>query len=234
MKIKTMATGSTGNAYLVEDGVTTLLLECGIPKRELMRRSQYRLSEVDACLLTHEHGDHARAIHDVIAIGIPVYCSKGTAIALGVDGEHMVKATMCPNRVVQIGSMAIMPFAVQHDAAEPLGWLIYSSVTHERLVFLTDTKTADIVLPAVHHIMVECNHMGVDSMAKTNAYLADRVLNNHMSMDDCIRFLLRQDLTQVLDIRLIHISKSHGNPDEMWRAVAAATGRQVIIAKPEL
>ena len=86
MEIKTLASGSTGNAYLVGDGTTTLLLECGISMRELMRRSRFTLSRVDACLITHEHGDHARAVHDVMARGIPVYCSEGTAAKLGIFG----------------------------------------------------------------------------------------------------------------------------------------------------
>lgn len=233
MKIKTLATGSTGNAYLVDDGCTVLLLECGIPLRELMRRSKYSLSCVSACLITHEHGDHARAVKQLIGLGIPIWCSKGTATALKIDGEPVVHSEMRAGHVVQIGTMAIMPIAVEHDAAEPLGWLIYSEASSQRLVFLTDTRIADVSLPAVHHIMVECNHMGLDSMGQTNAYHADRVVRNHMSLDDCIRFLLRQDLSQVQDIRLIHISNSHGDPMAMRNAVAAATGRQVIIAGQE-
>ena len=233
MRIKTLATGSTGNAYLLDDGSTVLLLECGIPLRELMRRSKYSLSHVDACLITHEHGDHARAVQQLIRIGIPIWCSKGTATALGIDGEPVVHPVMRPGHVVRLGTMAIMPIAVEHDAAEPLGWLIYSEASSQRLVFLTDTRVADVSLPAVHHIMVECNHMGLDSMGQTNAIHADRVIRNHMSLDDCIRFLLHQDLSQVQDIRLIHISHSHGDRVAMRNAVAAATGRQVIIAGQE-
>ena len=92
MEIKTLASGSTGNAYLVGDGTTTLLLECGISMRELMRRSRFTLSRVDACLITHEHGDHARAVHDVMARGIPVYCSEGTAAKLGY--RHYRRASL--------------------------------------------------------------------------------------------------------------------------------------------
>ena len=225
MKIKTLATGSTGNAYLVDDGCTVLLLECGIPLRELMRRSKYSLSGVSACLITHEHGDHARAVKQLIGIGIHIWCSKGTATALKIDGEPVVHPEMRAGHVIQIGTMAIMPIAVEHDAAEPLGWLIYSEASNQRLVFLTDTRAADVSLPALHHIMVECNHMGLDSMGQTNAYHADRVIRNHMSLDECIRFLMHQDLSQVQDIRLIHMSSIHGDPETMWKAVAAATGR---------
>ncbi len=110
MEIKTLASGSTGNAYLVGDGTTTLLLECGISMRELMRRSRFTLSRVDACLITHEHGDHARAVHDVMARGIPVYCSEGTAGFLGIHesaGYHRVQH----GQRVDIGTFAVLPMS---------------------------------------------------------------------------------------------------------------------------
>ena len=232
MQIKTLATGSTGNAYAISDGQTNLLLECGIPIRQLLRSSHLRLSCLAGCLITHEHGDHARAASDLEYYGVPLYTSRGTAQALGLvlPDEHILRA-MAPTH---IGTMTIMPFATEHNAAEPLGWLIYSHHTRERLLFATDTKRLDdYAFKGLDHIMVECNHMGLASMTDTNAYLADRVLRDHMSLDDCVNFLAQQDLSQVLDIRLIHISSSHGDPQKMWETVAAATGRRVIIARPE-
>ncbi|MEG2931633.1 MAG: MBL fold metallo-hydrolase, partial [Ruthenibacterium sp.] len=142
MDIKTLASGSTGNAYLVSDGTTTLLLECGIPYKALMQRSGYRLSLLDACLVTHEHADHARAAHDLLAVGIPLYCSAGTADALHITttpGARPVLRHLC---AVSIGTMTVLPVSVCHDAAEPLGWSIVSTADCTRLVFLTDTSRA--------------------------------------------------------------------------------------------
>ena len=170
MEIKTLASGSTGNAYLVGDGTTTLLLECGISMRELMRRSRFTLSRVDACLITHEHGDHARAVHDVMARGIPVYCSEGTAAKLGISGAAGCNSKILHIHRFDIGTIAVLPFSMYHDAAEPLGWLLESFHTGERLVFLTDTSRAEYVFPPLDHILIECNHMGAESMVDTNAY----------------------------------------------------------------
>ena len=233
MEIKTLASGSTGNAYLVGDGTTTLLLECGISMRELMRRSRFTLSRVDACLITHEHGDHARAVHDVMARGIPVYCSEGTAGFLGIHesaGYHRVQH----GQRVDIGTFAVLPMSTCHDVAEPLGWLLESIRTGERLVFLTDTSRAEDTFPPLDHILIECNHMGAESMADTNAYQAQRIIDNHLSLPECLAFLTHQDLSRVQDIRLLHISRRHGDPDAMRRAVAAATGKRIIIAEEEI
>lgn len=233
MKIKTLASGSTGNAYLVSDGPTTLLLECGISIRELMRRSRFTLSSVAACLITHEHKDHSRAARDILARGIPLYCSEGTAGFIGIQGSVGYHPMRHKQRV-DIGTFAVLPLSAYHDAIEPLGWLLESTRTGERMVFFTDTgRIEDPFLP-LDHIMIECNHMGAESMADTNAYQAQRVLENHLSLQDCIAFLAHQDLSRVRDIRLIHISNRHGDPDAMRRAVAAATGKRIIIAEEEI
>ena len=84
MKIETFASSSTGNAYRISDGHTTLLLECGIPFRKLQKYSGYALSEVSACLITHEHGDHAKAVGNLIDFGMPIWCSQGTAEKLSI------------------------------------------------------------------------------------------------------------------------------------------------------
>lgn len=227
MKIETLASGSTGNAYLVSDEHTTLLLECGLRYKELMRRSAYRLSSVDACLITHEHGDHAKAVKDLMGIAIPVYCSAGTAKQLCITDLKKMKHL----EPAVVGSMRILPFAIKHDAAEPLGWLIASDANGETLCFITDAACAPFRFPSLDYIMIECNHMGAESMQDTNAFLADRVLHNHLSLQDCIDFLRHQDLSCAQEIILLHISNRHGDPEMMQKAVQAATGKRVVIAQ---
>ena len=228
MKIETFASSSTGNAYRISDGHTTLLLECGIPFRKLQKCSGYTLSEISACLITHEHGDHAKAVGNLIDFGMPIWCSQGTAEKLnilqapGVQILQHLKPARCK-------TMEILPFSVFHDAAEPLGWLITSTASGERLFFLTDTGKAEYSLPPVHHIMIECNHLGVDAMGATNAFLARSVAENHLSLDACVSFLLAQDLSEVQDIRLLHISNAHGDPQVMRDTVARATGKMIIV-----
>lgn len=229
MQVKVLASGSSGNAVRVSDGKTVLLLECGLSARTLMRRGDVRLSEISACLVTHEHSDHALAAHDLLRYGIPLWCSAGTAGALGITGAAGVHDVLQHNEALQVGSFMVVPVSVCHDAAEPLGFFLASLEDGERLVFLTDTREAPYVFPAAHHILVECNHLGIESMADTNACHARRVLENHMSLDECLTFLRRQDLSLVQEIRLIHISREHGDPDAMRRAVAAATGRRVMV-----
>ena len=61
MTFTSLASSSRGNAYVVSDGETTLLLECGLSFRELQKRLGYGVADITACLVSHEHQDHAKA-----------------------------------------------------------------------------------------------------------------------------------------------------------------------------
>jgi len=55
MEILVIASSSRGNAYRISDGKTSLLLECGVPAREIQKALQFQLHKIDGCLITHEH-----------------------------------------------------------------------------------------------------------------------------------------------------------------------------------
>lgn len=55
LDIKALASGSTGNCYIVDDGVTKIMIECGIPTKQIKKGCGYRTHEIGACLISHEH-----------------------------------------------------------------------------------------------------------------------------------------------------------------------------------
>lgn len=73
MTFASIASSSKGNAYVVSDGETTLLLECGLTFKELQKRLSYHLAGITACLVSHEHQDHAKAAAQLLKRGVPVY-----------------------------------------------------------------------------------------------------------------------------------------------------------------
>ena len=93
LEVKAIASGSAGNAYLLDDGAGhKLLLECGIPFQKLLIALNFNLIQLSGCLLTHEHQDHSKAVNDLLKHGTRVYASKGTARALGIDDHWNYKA----------------------------------------------------------------------------------------------------------------------------------------------
>ena len=132
LKFESLASSSSGNAYIVSDNDTRILIECGVSHNKLQKLSGFALSEFQACLVTHDHKDHAKSVVELIKRGMPVYMSLGTAEALWSDeGE-----TACMDAVqlighfgqFNIGSFDIVPFDTFHDSREPLGFLIKSRV----------------------------------------------------------------------------------------------------------
>ena len=69
MTFTSLASSSRGNAYVVSDGETTLLLECGLSFKELQKRLGYGVADITACLVSHEHQDHAKAAAQMLKSG---------------------------------------------------------------------------------------------------------------------------------------------------------------------
>ena len=77
MRIASLGSGSKGNATLVDTGETLLLIDCGLPRRDVEARLQSRGvsgRDIDAILVTHEHGDHCRGVVPLAkAYNLPVF-----------------------------------------------------------------------------------------------------------------------------------------------------------------
>jgi Cft2 family RNA processing exonuclease len=70
MFISCYASGSAGNLYKIENNKTTLLIECGLPMKDIRHCLGTTIDNVEAVLLTHEHKDHSKAIHEFLRLGI--------------------------------------------------------------------------------------------------------------------------------------------------------------------
>ena len=153
--ISPFASSSRGNCYYVSDGSTPLLLECGIKFKEIQIQLGFNTSRIAGCLISHEHGDHAKAVKDLAKAGVDCYMSHGTAEALGISG-HRVKIIKAKQQF-EIGTWTILPFDTVHDAQEPLGFLL-ANRNGEKLLFATDTAYIRYRFQGLTHIMVEANY----------------------------------------------------------------------------
>ena len=236
MDIKVLASGSRGNCYLVSDGVTPLLLECGIPIKKIREGLGFKLSEVAAVLLSHEHGDHSKAIRDVLRMGGDIYSSPGTFEALGLSGHRL--RPVKDKQSFEIGSWIIRAFETQHDAAEPLGYLLHSRATNERLLFSTDTYYVRYRFPGLTHIMIECNY-AMDILPENvnkglvPAVLKNRLLTSHFSLANVKEFLKANDLSKVQEIHLLHLSDGNSDAERFKREIMELTGKPTYIAGEE-
>ncbi|HEX3038183.1 MAG TPA: MBL fold metallo-hydrolase [Oscillospiraceae bacterium] len=238
MIIKSIGSGSSGNCYKISDGKTALLLECGLPLKKIKAGCDWSLADISGCFITHEHGDHIKSANDLMKSGIDVYMTKGTAITgkvetyrlklLNQDGVDTIGNPYY--HTVQIGTFSVKPFMVHHDAAEPVGYLIESKATGEKLLFVTDTFYIDYTFTGLTHIMCEANFSDETLADADNDPRRSRLRRSHMSIGNCIKMLQANDLTQCAEIWLIHLSSSNGDAEEFKQRVQAATGCVVKVA----
>ena len=238
MKIEVLGTGSAGNCYKVEIGRATLLLECGLPFKVIQRKLGFKLSDIDACLVTHEHMDHAKAVKDLMKAGVDCYMTKGTAEALELKG-HRLK-TFRPFEKARYYSEAIedvivLPFEAIHDVKEPVSYFIRDDYNKESLVFVTDTAYIKYQLPICDVLMIECNYVKSTldenvEQGKINTSLRNRIVKNHLSLETLVEALQAADLKRLKKIYLLHLSDSNSDEELIKRTIQEITGVEVVVA----
>jgi phosphoribosyl 1,2-cyclic phosphodiesterase len=233
MKLKVISTGSIGNAYILSNENEALLIEAGVNIRDIKKALDFDLSKVVGCIVTHEHMDHSKAIWDVMKLGINTYASAGTLKARYVFEQARAKVIKSKESF-NVGNFRIMPFDVKHDAKEPLGFMIEHPDCGKTL-FLTDTYYCKYTFPGLKNIIIEANYskeiidkkFGPDS---DKEFLRNRILQSHFSLANCKEMLSANDLSQVNNIVLIHLSDSNSDEKQFVKEVTELTGKNVCAA----
>jgi len=231
--IKLIASGSTGNAYKISDGKTSLLIECGIAFKKIQQAINFKMSELSGVLITHEHPDHCKATKDMIKAGIKCYMSAGTAKALELSSSHSINIVSALKQF-KVGSWTVLPFDVIHDAAEPLGFLLVSE--KNKILYLTDTAYCPYSFNELTIIMIECNYQ--QTVLKQNIVagivdygMKERLLKTHMNLSQVVGFLKANDLKATRTIYLLHLSSRNANAEQMKKVIISKFGKPVIIAR---
>jgi phosphoribosyl 1,2-cyclic phosphodiesterase len=238
MELKILGSSSAGNCYVFDNGKEALVVECGISFQEVKKAVNFDISRIVGCLISHEHGDHAKHVQSVLNVRIPVFASMGTIHALGIvpmcEKPKFYPIGLKANEQQRIGNFMVLPFNVQHDAAEPLGFLIQ----HPKMgtvLFATDTYYLPYRFNGLNNILIECNYR-LDLLeanieaGRVPAITRDRTIQSHASFDTCKEALHANDLSAVNNIVLIHLSDSNSNAVEFQQGIQAATGKNVHIA----
>lgn len=236
--VKVIGSGSSGNCYLVNINGTQLLLECGLSFKIIQKALNFKLSNVSACLVTHEHGDHSKAVKDLMKNGINVYATKGTFEALNVSGHRAISFrkdkvdTYCYHF---FNRFMILPFEAVHDVREPVSFYIQDIHTKESLLFITDTAYIKYKIPNVDVLMVECNYVKsvIDKKVqdgKLHHVLRNRIVKNHLSLETLKEALKQADLSNLKEMYVLHLSDSNSDEKYILEELQKLTGKSIKIA----
>ena len=190
LRLRNLGSGSSGNCTVVEAGdgmtVTRLLVDCGLGIRTLETRLGHAglsFADLHAVFITHEHSDHFGCVRTLaLRHRLPVWMSAGTwRGGGGLDFDDLFKPA-ADGIPIEIGSLQINPFAVPHDAQEPLQ--LTCTDGHRKLAILTDLghvpPSVLAQLAGSHTLLLECNHEpDLLTASAYPAFLKKRVAGNH-------------------------------------------------------
>lgn len=234
MKLRCLGSGSSGNCYLLSaSGGETLIIEAGVNFNEVEKALGFNIRGVVGCLVTHRHRDHSEYLPKFLRYGIRVFAlmdvfnsfvgSLPKAFCFGIEA----------GRGYKVMDFKFFAVAANHDAP-CLGFVI----EHEemgRLLFLTDTMTADFNVKGLNHIMIEANYSDADlnyniDNGITAASMRGRLYETHMNLNTTIE-ALKRNAAQANEVILIHLSGNNSNADEFIQAAEKAIGKPVYAAK---
>lgn len=233
MKLKVISSSSAGNAYLFETRDEALLIECGVRFDRIKQAIGFNLRKIKGCLITHEHLDHCFAVNDVLRAGIEVHATEGTLKAMNVSDHHRAieLVQLIPSHM---GGFRVIAFDTVHDTKEPVGFLI-NHAECGNVLFLTDTVYSPYTFRGLNNVIIEANYCEriIDERyqsGKLEKFLRDRVIESHLSIQNCITLLKANDLSTVNNIVLIHLSDKHSEAERFKKEVQLLTGKNVTIA----
>lgn len=233
MKLIIIGSSSKGNSYALQsDSGEILLIEAGIPLKEVKRAIGYKTSKVVGCITSHVHGDHAKYIPEYLKAGISVSSNDEVAEKYpGVD-------TTSENITFRFGNFGVTPFAVEHDAKN-FGYLIHEP-SYGTIFFATDCYNLNFVIQGCNTYLAECNYSDelldkAVAEGKTPRSQADRVRLSHMSLEHAVSWLqdckAEQSAHQII---LIHGSARHLNPTKAVNKFQQVFGIPVYYAQKGL
>ncbi len=231
MRFCVLGSGSRGNATYVEAQGKAFLIDNGFSAVEVERRAAsvgLSLDRLSAILVTHEHGDHVRGAAILARkYNIALYANQGTfSAAEKILGKVPLLRHFHTGSSFTLHNFHIHPFAVSHDTADPVGFVIQSGSC--RLGYCTDTgmlsRLIQYHLAGCNGLIIECNHD--PEMLKNGPYplpLQQRVRSRHghLANEDAarlIRELYHRDMQHVV---LAHISEKNNDPALAYDTVAS-------------
>jgi len=234
MRFAYLGSGSGGNGFLVEQGNTCLLVDCGFSAKECERRLAVlgkTPDQLDGILVTHEHGDHINGVGRLARKhNLHVWLSAGTHRAART-GELPTFCLMSTHQPFSIGDLEINPFPVPHDAHEPCQFTFSNGA--EKLGLATDfgCETPHLIeqLSGCHALVLECNH-DLDLLLN-GSYphnLKQRVSGDHghLSNKQAANLLEKLDNSRLQHIVAAHLSEKHNRPQLAREALSAVLNCQ--------
>ena len=207
MKLRTLATGSSGNCYLLESENEILILEAGIPFIQILRAIDFKRKNVVGCVISHSHGDHAKHLQDYRMNAVPCFTPYTT--------DKPKPRTY--------GGFKIQPLKLEHNVVT-YGFLI-NHTELGKFLYITDTSYCKYKFKGLNSILIECNHNL--NLLDENASNYEHSVADHMSLQTCKDFIKVNNNVFLDNVILCHMSDKNINEEIALAEIETVTNANV-------
>lgn len=214
--LKIINSGSSGNSYaLIDNDNKILLLDLGLPAKEIKKAIDFRISDVVGAVVTHSHQDHSKAAADFEKMGIQIF----TPYNIGVffEGEHEERIH------VKYGNFDMSAFALtdlngkwMHTNADGSECPCYGFlITHPdmgRLLYITDTELIKWRFKDINHILLGVNY-DKNMIDNENQSKRNHVFRGHLSIDTACDFVKANNSDALKNVIMCHLSSENADKD---------------------
>jgi len=208
MRLKCLGSSSAGNCYLLtSDNGETLILDCGIPIKEIKKGLNWNIRSVVGCIVSHAHSDHSKSVKDFNDMGIPVFEPYITEKPMKIgNGDFRIQAfdlTTLDGR-----------WTHTHANGEPCpiyGFLI----THKemgKMLYITDCELIKWKFKGINHILLGVDY-DKDLVDKDNDPKTRHVFKGHLSIDTACEFVKSNNSNDLQNVIMCHLSSENADKD---------------------
>lgn len=226
MLLRTIATGSSGNSYvLISNTGEILLLDLGVSEKTIKKGIDWKISNVVGVVISHGHKDHSLSVKDFKSMGIPIY-----APYLKIDYMSM-----------NMGEFTVKPFDLTtidgnwtHTDADGTPCPIYGFlITHKemgRMLYITDCEVIKWKFKDINHILLGVNYD--KDLVDTDNPKANHVFRGHLSIDTACDFVKANDSDSLQNVIMCHLSSENADKDSFIEKMKnAVNGANVDVAE---
>lgn len=225
MRLKCLGSSSAGNCYLLQaDSGETLILDCGIPIKEIKKGLNWNVKDVVGAICTHQHSDHNKSLKDFINMGIPVFAPYLSLESMKMETEFNIR----------MFDLTTIDGSWTHTNADGTACPIFGFlITHKemgRMLYITDCEVIKWKFKDINHILLGVNYD--KDLVDTDNPKANHVFRGHLSIDTACDFVKANYSDSLQNVIMCHLSSENADKDSFIEKMKnAVNGANVDVAE---
>lgn len=215
MKLKVLGSGSSGNCYILENNTEALIIEAGLPFKEVKRALDFNVMKIVGVAISHSHGDHSKYGSKYETEGIPVFRPY----------EAKMESQVC-----KYGNFEIRAFDLVHDVPCYGFYIVHPTIGS--LIYISDTEYVKWTFEKVNHILVEANYC--KELIDCGSAKYKHQITGHMEIETSCEFIKKNKSSALRNVILLHLSNDSADAEDFKARAEKVADCPVCVAKKGL